>query len=406
MNGCVTGLEQLKNDKKWINAIKGNVAYVYHSASVDSELDSGDQIVYSLFGSRLAKFFGPQHGAYQTEQDNMKETRTIKHPDLYIPLESLYSEDRMPTKEMLNGVDTIIFDLQDVGVRVYTYIQTLALIMKAINQTQIELVILDRPNPVGGIHIEGPVLDMSFSTFVGLFPVPMRHGLTMGEMAKWIKNHFNYDFKLDIVPMLNWQRQHLFPATNLPYILPSPNLPNFESIMLYSGLVGLEGTMISEGRGTTKPFEILGHPGIKNPYDFSKKLKEFWKNQHHYSKEFINIRPCFFIPTFNKHAKMVCGGIQLHINYQQCHARSVNIWALGTSLTQFFYNYLKELNVWEWKAPPYEYEYKLLPFNCIQGTDRVFRWIEQNNEHSKLLEINVLGHEKYIESRDNVLMYS
>ena len=235
----------------------------------------------------------------------MVETEDFFHPHYQLPVHSLYGETRAPTKKMLDGIETLIIDLQDVGTRVYTYIQTLSHCLASCAEEKVTVVVLDRPNPVGGTIVEGNILEAEFKSFVGLHEIPQRHGMTMGEMADWIKNHLNLGVDLNVIQMSGWKREMSFADTGLAWVNPSPNLSTPESAYSFVGSVLFEGTNISEGRGTTRGLELIGHPKIE-AYSFSKHLNEKLGDPD------IYFRPQVFLPTFHKWQGQVCGGVQLH----------------------------------------------------------------------------------------------
>lgn len=263
-----TGLDILTKDNNLQKKFKGNVALVCHNASIDSTYTHGILKFKEMFGSRFIKIFGPQHGFSTDVQDNMVETDHYIHPYFNIPVYSLYSETRIPKDEMLEGIHHLFIDLQDVGCRVYTYIYTLTLILEKCANKDIEVIVLDRPDPINGIDVEGNLLEPEFESFVGRHSIPMRHGMTMGEVALmhqnlWAKKKTN----LKVIKMLNWEREMFFEDTKLPWLLPSPNLARSESACTFPGTVLLEGTNLSEGRGTSQALEIVGHPKIE-PFSF------------------------------------------------------------------------------------------------------------------------------------------
>ena len=233
-----------------------------NQASVDFRYRYSHDLLAEAFPGQLAALFSPQHGLWSEDQDNMIETPHGRHPRLGIPAYSLYAEGRKPSAEMLEGLDCLVVDLQDVGTRVYTYIWTVSYCLEACREQGIPLVLLDRPNPLGGDRIEGPRLQTSYSSFVGRAAVPMRHGLTVGEMAGYLNRSMGIDATLEVVRMSAWQRSMTFDQIGRPWIPPSPNLPRPEGVGLYPGMVLVEGTNLSEGRGTTTPFEIVGAPFV------------------------------------------------------------------------------------------------------------------------------------------------
>lgn len=279
--------------------LKGAAAgLIVHPASVTADLvPATDALLQAGFDVRA--LFGPQHGALGEKQDNMIESDHFTDPRTGLPVHSLYGEVRKPTPGMLEGLDVVLFDLQDVGVRVYTFVWTMALAMEACAEAGVKFVVLDRPNPIGGT-VEGPLLREGFESFVGLHPIPLRHGLTCGELARWLKSEQGIACELEVVECLGWHPDMTWPETGLPYVLPSPNLPTPDSCIVYPGMVLAEGTNLSEGRGTTKPFELFGAPYLE-PFELVEGLDA-------HDLPGVRFRPCHFEPTFQKHAGEVCGG--------------------------------------------------------------------------------------------------
>jgi uncharacterized protein YbbC (DUF1343 family) len=296
---------------------------------------------------------------------------------------------------MLEGIDHLLIDLQDVGTRLYTYIYTVALSMQACAKAGIEVVILDRPNPIGGTQIEGNILDPKFSSFVGMFPIPMRHGLTMGEFALMANKYFGIECKLTVVPMQHWQRNMYFDSTGLPWVLPSPNLPSLETAIVYVGSVLFEAVSISEGRGTVKSLETIGHPAIM-PFEWEQELTKTFSNLG--LGGFV-LRPLHFIPTFNKFAGQACGGYQIHVTNQN----DFKPWVVA----QVLLRELKQLlgDSFEWSSPPYEYEYEKMPIDILNGTDKLRKWVDANGSYEELLAIESEGMQDYINKRETILLY-
>src|SRR5262249_42616415 len=222
-----------------------------------------------------------------------------------VPVYSLYSETREPTAEMLRGLDVLVIDLQDVGVRIYTYIYTMANCLKAARRHNLEVIVCDRPNPIGGMAVEGMVLRPGHESFVGMFPIPMRHGMTIGEIATLFNEHFGIGADLEVVSMEGWRREHYFDATGLTWVMSSPNIPTFDTTMVYPGTVLFEGTNVSEGRGTTRPFEFVGAPWVV--------AERFADAMNRLELGGVFFRPVVFEPTFHKHARQACGGCQIHV---------------------------------------------------------------------------------------------
>jgi uncharacterized protein YbbC (DUF1343 family) len=396
MTKVITGLERLMNEKNLQENIKGNIGYLCHSASIDSQFNTGVQILQKIFGARLIKLFGPQHGFVTDVQDNMVETTHYVHPYFKIPVYSLYSETRTPTDEMLAGIDTLIVDLQDVGTRVYTYISTLSLIMEKVAGKDIKIVVLDRPNPVGGEMIEGTILKPGYESFVGRYPIPQRHSMTMGEVGMFGKKVLNTNCNLEVVTMKNWKRSMYWTDTGLPWVLPSPNLPTAEGAITFAGTVLFEGTNVSEGRGTTRALEVAGFPGIES-FSFCERVL---KRMHEEGlSEGFNLRPIIFLPTFQKHQGQNCGGVHIHptINHK------FQSWSVSQMLCREFKRELGDK--FEFHSKPYEYEFHKLAIDLINGTDEVRHWVNNLGSYSDLKKIEKEGHEQFMNKRENILLY-
>src|SRR6185436_15327628 len=253
----------------------------------------------------LAAIFGPQHGFRSDVQDNMIETPHADDPARRVPVYSLYSETREPTAAMLAGLDFLVIDLQDIGARIYTYIYTMANCLRAGAKHKINVIVCDRPNPIGGLDVEGPMLVPGNESFVGQFPIPMRHGMTIGELAKFFNEYFEIKAPLEVIQMEGWNRSMYFDQTGLPFVMPSPNIPTLDSAIVYPGTVLFEGTNASEARGTTRPFELVGAPWVE--------AERFADEMNARRLPGVHFRPAVFEPTFQKHAKKTCGGCQIHV---------------------------------------------------------------------------------------------
>jgi uncharacterized protein YbbC (DUF1343 family) len=395
MGTVTTGLQELIEVTDIQKKIKGNIAYLCHGASITKDFQIGIIALKKIFGERFIKIFGPQHGFVGDVQDNMVETNHYHHPYFNLPVYSLYSETRSPTEEMLAGVDTIIVDLQDVGVRVYTYISTLMLLMKECAKTGTHVFVLDRPNPIGGKLVEGVILEDAYKSFVGITNIPQRHGMTMGEVAVFMKKHEKIDCKLSIVPMKGWHREMMFSETGLPWVNPSPNLPTADGAYCFPGTVLFEGTNISEGRGTTRSLEIIGHPKIE-PFSLLDKLNpviKAWK-----LTGFV-LRPIIFRPTFQKHQGISCGGFQIQVT----HPKIFHAWKLGQLLMHELYIHLGE--DFKWKSEPYEYVYDKLAIDVINGTEKLRHWVEKSGSSHDLFELEKEGQKAFLEFRKEILIY-
>ncbi|PID80959.1 hypothetical protein CSB20_04800 [bacterium DOLZORAL124_64_63] len=343
-----TGLDRLA--AAGCAALRGRrVGLLVHPASVDGGLRHAVDLCAGA-GVDLRALFGPQHGILGQTQDNMIEWEGFIHPRLGCPVHSLYGQHRKPTPEMLAGLDVLVVDLQDVGARYYTFIWTLLLCLEACAEAGVAVMVLDRPNPLGGDVLEGPVLDMAYRSFVGLAPIPMRHGLTIGELAGWFVRQRDLDVELDVVWCEGWRRADYFDATGLPWVLPSPNMPTLQTAVVYPGGCLLEGTLLSEGRGTTRPFEIFGAPYVDGRL-LAEKL----------AVPGCVLRPLSFEPTFHKFAGQLCGGVQVHVT-DRAVFRSVALYTAAIALIHAHWG-----AEFGWKPPPYEYETDKRPIDILAG---------------------------------------
>jgi uncharacterized protein YbbC (DUF1343 family) len=347
----------------WPKKFRGaRVGGLLHPASVSSKLGHASHILEQqnadLF--RLAAFFGPQHGFRGETQDNMTEWKSFEHPRLGIPIYSLYGEHREPTAQMLEDIDLLLVDLQDIGARYYTFIWTMYLCMRACEKAGVHVLILDRPNPINGIATEGPALNPEYQSFVGLHSVLVRHGKTIGELAQQFRDEAFPDCVLSIFPMKNWERAMWFDQTGLRWVMPSPNMPTLDTATVYPGMCLIEGTNISEGRGTTRPFEIFGAPFID--------AEVLCRELTNLKLPGVYFRENYFQPTFHKFAGQLCGGAQLHVTDRE----SFRPFMTGVEIIKWIRKIYGEQ--FQWKQPPYEYEWKRLPIEILIGgpIDSVF----------------------------------
>lgn len=385
-----TGLDVIQESTP--DVLRGaRVGLLAHPASVDARLNHAVDIFMKSSGFKLAAIFGPQHGYLGNTQDNMIEWMSFRDPRTGLPVHSLYSMHRKPAPEMLGGIDALVCDIQDVGTRVYTFVWTVALCMEACAEAGKPLVILDRPNPIGGAAVEGNVLDPEFRSFVGLHPVPMRHGMTTGELAAFVNDTAQIGCDLRVVTMRNWRRDMQFEDTRLPWVMPSPNMPTPDTARVYPGTVIFEGANISEGRGATRPFELIGAP---------------WLDAHELAGELdalelpgVRFRPAFFEPTFHKSAGRICAGVQIHVTDIAAFKPFITgIAILKAARNQSPINF-------EWKQPPYEYEYEKLPIDMIFGTGTIRKQIESNASLEEIESKWQPGLIKFMEARSKYLLY-
>jgi uncharacterized protein YbbC (DUF1343 family) len=315
-------------------------------------------------GVELAAIFGPQHGFRSDVQDNMIETPHRDDPARRVPVYSLYSDTREPTADMLRGLDVLVIDLQDIGARIYTFIYTMANCLRAAARHGVPVIVCDRPNPIGGRRVEGAALVAGFESFVGQFPIPMRHGMTIAELARLFNDHFSIGATLEIVPMERWRRFMYWDQTRLPWVMPSPNMPTLDTAIVFPGTVLFEGLTLSEGRGTTRPFELVGAPGID--------ADRFAEAMNELDLPGVYFRPAVFQPTFQKHAQQTCGGCQIHV-LQRDDFRPV---LTGVALIHMFRRF--DPNRFAWRPPPYEYEHHKTPIDILAGSDVLRRQIESD----------------------------
>jgi len=384
------GLENLLENK--IQLLKGKkIGLVANQASVDKNLNLSFYLLYNHPNINLTAIFSPQHGLWGEKQANMIESEDFRDKKTGLPVFSLYGKRREPTEKMLENVDIVVFDLQDVGVRVYTYISTLALVMQACKKYGKKVVVLDRPNPINGVEVEGNVVESDFISFVGIYPLAIRHGMTIGELALMFNQEFKIGCDLEVIPMLGWKREMWFDETGYKWINPSPNIPTLESATVYPATVYLEGTNISEGRGTTKPFEFLGAPFID-----AEKLADELNRQN---LQGVYFRPIAFQPTFDKWKDELCFGVQIHVLNRDIFKPVHTGLVLLKTLYKLF------LDDFEWKNPPYEYEYEKLPIDLLWGTDKIRKFIETERSINEIEKSWKKDLEDFKKRRNRYLLY-
>jgi uncharacterized protein YbbC (DUF1343 family) len=338
------------------------VGLVCNPASVDHRLRHIVDAVFDDPAIEVAALFGPQHGFRSDVQDNMIET---PHAELAnasggqarrrrVPLYSLYSDTRIPTADMMRDVETLVIDLQDIGTRIYTYAYTMANCMRAARAQGIPVIVCDRPNPIGGTDIEGITLEPGSESFVGQFAEPTRHGMTIGELARLFNGHFGIGADLDVIAMDGWKRSMYWDDTDLPWVMPSPNIPTLDSAIVFPGTVHIEGTMASEGRGTTRPFELVGAPWVH--------AEAFAAALNARRLPGVHFRATVFEPTFQKHARVACGGCQIHVVDRQAFQPVLTGMAIIDELRA------ADPASFAWKPPPYEYEHERDPIELIAGS--------------------------------------
>lgn len=338
------------------------VGVVCNPASIDHGFGHIVDRITALPHVTLGAIFGPQHGFRSDVQENMIESGHAEDARRRVAVYSLYSETRVPTPEMTAGLDVLVVDLQDVGTRIYTYIYTMAYCLVAAKRDGVKVIVCDRPNPIGGTQVEGPMLVPGYESFVGLYPIPMRHGMTIGELARLFNEHFGIGADLEVVRMQGWTREMYHDDARAPWVMPSPNMPTLDTAIVYPGTVLFEGTNVSEGRGTTRPFELLGAPWVTD--------ERFADTLNARRLPGVHFRPTLFEPTFHKHAKTTCGGCQMHVTNRATFQPVL----AGVLLTEAFR--AADPAAFAWREPPYEYEYETLPFDILAGTSDTREQIE------------------------------
>jgi uncharacterized protein YbbC (DUF1343 family) len=386
----VLGLEKLLEERP--DLLKGaRVGLVCNQASVDHSLRHAADLFDEQQGCKLTTLFGPQHGIRGDVQDNMVETAHMFDRETGLPVYSLYSETREPTEEMLEGLDVLVFDMQDVGCRIYTFIYTLANCMRAAARTGKRVIVCDRPNPITGQHVAGNMLEAGHTSFVGQFPMPTRHGMTVCELALMFNERFGLKCDLEVVRMEGWSREQWMDETDAPWVMPSPNMPTLLTATVFPGTVYLEGTQLSEGRGTTRPFELVGAPYIL--------AEEYARSLSLQGLEGVHFRPSGFQPTFQKHAGQACGGVQLHVTDRERFEPVIT----GIAVIRQAYELYEEH--FRWKEPPYEYVYDKNPFDVIAGTDSLRKAFERGDTLEAIRDSWEDGLLTFSEARADYLLY-
>ncbi|MGE0127115.1 MAG: exo-beta-N-acetylmuramidase NamZ domain-containing protein [Blastocatellales bacterium] len=390
MNKITLGLEVLLTERD--SLVSGSrIGLICNPATVDHNFRHAADMLHRHPGINLTALFGPQHGIRGETQDNMIEWEGFRDSRTGVMAYSLYGKVRKPTEEMLIEVDALVFDVQDVGTRVYTFIYTMALAMQAAREFGKRFVVLDRPNPVGGLGIEGNILESGHGSFVGMYPIPMRHGMTIAELARMFNEEFGIGCDLDVVPMQGYKREFWYNDTSAPWVIPSPNMPAPETAAVYPGMVFVEGTKISEGRGTTRPFEINGAP-----YADSHQVAEYLNELE---LPGVCFRPHSFLPTFQKHAGSLCHGVQIHVLDREMFKPVIT----GIALIKAFHDLYP--NDFQWQSPPYEYVHDRLPFDVIAGTAKLREQIEREVSIEEIAASWKAGEEEFAERRKPYLLY-
>jgi uncharacterized protein YbbC (DUF1343 family) len=398
------GLDRLLDEPALRKPLEGKrVALLAHPASVTRGLTHSLDALAALPGVRLSAAFGPQHGLRGDKQDNMVESADFLDPQHHIPVFSLYGEVRRPSAAMMDTFDVLLVDLQDLGCRIYTFITTLRYVLEEAAQAGKAVWVLDRPNPAGR-PVEGLRLRRGWESFVGAGPLPMRHGLTMGELARWFVHTLRLDVDCRVIEMQGWQPGQApgsgWPLGERTWVNPSPNAPNLWMARCYAGTVMLEGTTLSEGRGTTRPLELFGAPDL----DAGHLLREM----HSLAPEWLRgcrLRECWFEPTFHKHAGKLCAGVQIHVEddayYDHEHFRPWRLQALAfKALRRLHPDYPL------WRDFPYEYERDRLAIDLINGSELLRQWVDDPQSAPADLDALAQPDEaSWREEREHAMLY-
>jgi uncharacterized protein YbbC (DUF1343 family) len=397
------GIDRLIEEPALRKPLRGRrVALLAHPASVTRNLVHSLDALAATGDINITAAFGPQHGLRGDKQDNMVESPDFTDPVLGIPVFSLYGQVRRPTPAMMDTFDVLLVDLQDVGCRIYTFVTTLRYVLEEAAARHKSVWVLDRPNPVGR-PIEGMKLRAGGESFVGAGEMPMRHGLTMGELAHWFVRTLRLDVDCQVIPMDAWEPSspagYGWPVGRRTWVNPSPNAPNLWMTRCYPGSVMLEGTTLSEGRGTTRPLEVLGAPDIEVP--------ELLNEMHAIAPAWMRgcrVRPCWFEPTFHKHVGKLCAGFQVHVEdgayYDHDAFRPWRLFALAFKALR---RLRPEYPIW--RDFPYEYEKDRLAIDVINGSDLLRRWVDEDSSPADLDALSLPDERAWEQERRAVLLY-
>lgn len=371
---------------------KERIGFLGNQASVDHSLRHASELILEKkLKLNVTCFMGPQHGIRGEKQDNMIESDDFIDSKTNIPCYSLYGSSRKPSSKILSTLDVLVIDLQDIGCRIYTFMYTMLYCMEAAKAHGKKVIILDRPNPIGGSQVEGNFLDMKFSSFVGLFPMSTRHGMTMGELALMFNEELNIHCDLEIIKIKGWKRKLFSEGWGRQWVPPSPNIPVAEAAHTFPGIVHFEGTNISEGRGTTMPFLYVGAPFI-NADKLAEKMNQLKLSG-------VYFRPIYFQPTFHKGKDQVLGGVHIHV----LDRVKFNSFEAGLHLLAIIAQLYPKL--FQWKQPPYEYETEKMPIDLIAGTDEIRKLIDTQSPIKNFLERSREDVATFKKTRANYLLY-
>ena len=385
------GLEVLLDDPRPIAG--KNIGLVTNQSAVTSDLRHVVDLLHRGRGWKLTTLFGPEHGIWGEAQD-MAHVDHSTDPMTGLTVYSLYGaseNDLAPRRELLKNLDALVIDLQDIGSRYYTFIYTMALCMRTAAEAGVQVIVLDRPNPIDGVHLEGNIREEKFSSFVGMFPLPTRHAMTAGELAQYFNKVFQLNCDLIVIPMRGWRRSMWWGDTGLPWVIPSPNMPTVSTATVYPGMCLIEGTNLSEGRGTTHPFELFGAPWL-DPFKLAEKLNAI-------GLPGIRFRPHYFLPTFQKHAGKVCGGVELHVtNRAEFEPYRTGLWCVKVA---------RDLNPekFDWRRETYEFVSDRLAIDLLAGSARYRELVEDGGNIDEWVATWEEPLREFAKTREEFLLY-
>lgn len=388
-----TGLERLlETPKRWLG--EARVGLVANATSVSRELKHAADLMMEHPEIDLRLLFGPEHGVRGVAQAMVAVGDGVD-PATGLPEVSLYGSEvdsLSPAAEHLSRIDVLVIDVQDVGARYYTYGATMALCMRAARVAQVKLIVLDRPNPIGGLRVEGGGVDSGLENFCGLFPIPQRHGMTLGELARLYNVTFDIGCDLEVIACEGWTRETYYDQCGLPWIMPSPNMPTLDTALVYPGMCLLEGTNISEGRGTTRPFELFGAPFVD--------ARVLAAELQRYCLPGVRFRPCLFTPTFDKFSGRACGALQIHVTERE----TFEPYRTGVAVLVVTHKLWPES--FAWRTEPYEFRDDVPAIDLLTGKSAVRRAIEKGEDLDEVMDIACSGTELYEAGRAQALLYA
>ena len=387
-----TGLDVWEGEQ--FRAVRGlRVGAIVNPTSVDARFRHLADLLWAAPGVTLAALFGPEHGV-RGEVQYMEAVGEAKDPRTGVPMYSLYGstvESLRPRREWLEGLDVVVFDIQDVGARYYTYVYTMALAMEACAKASVRFVVLDRPNPLGGERVEGNLVEPGFRSFVGLYPLPNRHGMTVGELARMLNSEERFGCDLAVVPCLGWSRKMRWAETGLSFVPPSPNMPTPDTAQVYPGMCLLEGTNLSEGRGTCRPFEQFGAPYLD--------ADEIASALERHQIEGLRVRPVYFVPTWDKHRGAGCAGAFLHVTDPAVFP------SVRTGLAVVAEGRRRGGPDFQWRAEAYEFVTDVPAFDLLCGNARVRQALEDGADFEDVAALLAGAEAAFLERRAPHLLY-